>query len=191
METVLHRGDVFYAKIDCGTGSEQRGNRPVVILQNDIGNQYSPTTIVAPVTTKGNRKRNLPTHCLISAAGGLEYDSAVLLEQIRTIDKQRLQGKIGHLSDEQMESLEHCTLISLGFIKPIVTKPLEMCLCKRCLENFCCSGDYRIKRKDKEQMVLDTCTYCNYRTGYDYVIYPKKIVYPKMRLVNTSNELQH
>ena len=152
METVLHRGDVFYAKIDCGTGSEQQGNRPVVILQNDIGNQYSPTTIVAPVTTKGNRKKNLPTHCLISTAGGLEYDSAVLLEQIRTIDKQRLQGKIGHLSEKQMESLEHCTLISLGFIKPIVTKPLEMCLCKRCLESFCCSGDYRIKRKDKKKL---------------------------------------
>ena len=90
---------------------------------------------------------------------------------------------MGHLSDEQMSAIEQSILISLGFIKPKV-EPLEMCLCKNCLDAFNQAGAYRIRRKSMKQEVLETCTYCNYRMGYDYTIFPKKITYPKMKLVD-------
>ena len=85
-ETYL-RGDLYYADLGQGIGSEQQGTRPVVIIQNNIGNRHSPTVIVAAITSKTNAKAKLPTHYYIAAGNGLELPSIVLLEQIRTIDK--------------------------------------------------------------------------------------------------------
>ena len=95
-------------------GSEQGGIRPVIILQNDIGNKYSPTIIIAAITSQIN-KAKLPTHVEISSEEyGLNKDSVVLLEQIRTLDKKRLKEKIGHMTDGDMKKVDTALLISVG-----------------------------------------------------------------------------
>lgn len=110
----IQRGDIFYANLNPVIGSEQGGTRPVLILQNDIGNKYSPTVIAAAITSQIN-KAKLPTHIEISAQEyGLQKDSVILLEQIRTIDKKRLRERIGHLDDELMEKVNEALSISFG-----------------------------------------------------------------------------
>lgn len=110
----IKRGDLYFADLSPVTGSEQGGNRPVVIIQNDIGNKFSPTVIVAAITSKIN-KAKLPTHIEISAEDyRLQKDSVILVEQIRTIDKKRLQDKIGHLTDELMTKVNEAIEISFG-----------------------------------------------------------------------------
>lgn len=112
----LKRGDVYYADLNPVVGSEQGGVRPVLIIQNDIGNKYSPTIIVAAITSRIN-KAQLPTHVEISAdESSLERDSVILLEQIRTIDKKRLKSEVAKLSDEILESVDTAIGISLGLI---------------------------------------------------------------------------
>lgn len=101
---MIQRGEVYYADLGSNTlGSEQSGYRPVLIIQNDTGNKYSPTTIIATITSK-NKKRFLPTHVFIKKdfSNGLNCDSTVELEQIKTIDKKRLKDKIGELSTEDL-----------------------------------------------------------------------------------------
>jgi len=111
---VIKRGDIFYADLSPVVGSEQGGIRPVLIVQNDVGNKYSPTVIAAAITSQIN-KAKLPTHIEISAQEyGLLKDSVILLEQIRTIDKKRLREKIGHLDDELMEKVNEALEISFG-----------------------------------------------------------------------------
>lgn len=111
---VIRRGDMFYADLSPVVGSEQGGVRPVLIVQNDIGNKYSPTVIAAAITSQINKAR-LPTHIEISAQEyGLLKDSVILLEQIRTIDKKRLREKIGHLDDDLMEKINEALSISFG-----------------------------------------------------------------------------
>ncbi len=108
------RGDIFYADLSPVIGSEQGGIRPVLIVQNDIGNKYSPTVIVTAITSQIN-KAKLPTHIEIGADDyGLNKDSVILLEQIRTIDKKRLREKIGHLDEGLMHKVNDALSISLG-----------------------------------------------------------------------------
>lgn len=113
----LKRGDIFYADL-CGVqGSEQGGIRPVLVIQNDKGNQYSPTTIVAAITSQVWKASNLPTHILLKKEeSGLLKDSIVLLEQIRTVDKCRLKGVAGHASETQMLEIEGALRISLAML---------------------------------------------------------------------------
>jgi mRNA interferase MazF len=114
MATVVKRGDIFYADLSPVIGSEQGGIRPVVIIQNDLGNRYSPTVIVAAITSQIN-KAKLPTHVEISSeVYGLNKDSVILLEQIRTVDKKRLREKIGHMTDEDMKKVMEALVISMG-----------------------------------------------------------------------------
>ena len=108
------RGDLYYADLGRGIGSEQQGNRPVVIIQNNVGNKHSPTVIVAAISSKVGVKAKLPTHYYMEAVSGLECPSLVLLEQIRTIDKRRLKECICHLTDAVMERVDHCLLVSVG-----------------------------------------------------------------------------
>ena len=108
----IKRGEIYYADISPTIGSEQGGNRPVLILQNDVGNRYSPTTIVAPITSK-KVHRNFPTHVQIQA-DGLYFRSVVLLEQIRTIDKCRLGSYVGRLEPQTMAQVDNTILTSLG-----------------------------------------------------------------------------
>lgn len=113
---VIKRGDIYYADLSPVIGSEQGGVRPVLIVQNDVGNKYSPTVIAAAITSQIN-KAKLPTHIEISAQDyGLIRDSVILLEQIRTIDKKRLREKIGHLDDELMEKVNEALSISFGLM---------------------------------------------------------------------------
>lgn len=111
---IIKRGDIYYADLSPVVGSEQGGVRPVLIVQNDIGNKYSPTVIAAAITSQIN-KAKLPTHIEISAQEyGLQKDSVILLEQIRTIDKKRLREKIGHLDEELMDKVNEAIGISFG-----------------------------------------------------------------------------
>ncbi|MEK6264582.1 type II toxin-antitoxin system PemK/MazF family toxin [Clostridium sp.] len=114
MTVIVKRGDIFYADLSPVVGSEQGGVRPVIIIQNDIGNKYSPTIIIAAITSQIN-KAKLPTHVEISSEEyGLNKDSVVLLEQIRTLDKKRLKEKIGHMTDNDMKKVDTALLISVG-----------------------------------------------------------------------------
>lgn len=112
---VIKRGDMFYADLSPVVGSEQGGTRPVLIIQNDTGNKYSPTVIAASITSQTG-KAKLPTHIEINAKNiGLKSNSIVLTEQIRTIDKSRLKEKIGHIEDENvMEKINNALGVSFG-----------------------------------------------------------------------------
>lgn len=111
---IVKRGDIYYADLSPVIGSEQGGVRPVLVVQNDVGNRYSPTVIAAAITSQIN-KAKLPTHIEIDARDyGLSRDSVVLLEQVRTIDKKRLKEKIGHLDDAMMTSVNEALEISFG-----------------------------------------------------------------------------
>ena len=113
---LIKRGDLYYADLSPVVGSEQGGLRPVLIIQNDIGNKYSPTVIAAAITSQLN-KAKLPTHIEIKAGDyGLQKDSVILLEQIRTIDKRRLKEKIGVLAQDTVKRTDRALLISLGFV---------------------------------------------------------------------------
>lgn len=113
----VKRGDVFYADLRPVIGSEQGGIRPVVIIQNDIGNRYSPTVICAAITSKMN-KAKMPTHIEIAAGEySLAKDSVILLEQVRTIDKKRLKERICHLQNDTMERIDTALKVSLGLME--------------------------------------------------------------------------
>ena len=122
-----HRGDIFYADLGTGVGSEQEGRRPVVIIQNNTGNKYSTTVIVASITSKAGVKAKIPTHYYIPEGQGLDKPSIVLLEQLRTVDKQRLEEYVGRLNETQMRGLNHALAISVDLINKI-PKALIMCL---------------------------------------------------------------
>lgn len=114
---IVKRGDIYYANLSPVVGSEQGGHRPVLIIQNDVGNKYSPTVIVAAITSQIS-KAKLPTHIEISSKQvGIEKDSVILLEQLRTLDKRRLKEKVTHLSEEVMEKVDESIRISLGLIQ--------------------------------------------------------------------------
>ena len=111
---IVKRGDIYYADLSPVIGSEQGGVRPVLIIQNDVGNKYSPTVIAAAITSKIN-KAKMPTHIELCAKEyGLNKDSVILLEQIRTIDKKRLREKIGRLDDELMVKVDTALSVSFG-----------------------------------------------------------------------------
>ncbi len=111
---LIKRGDIFYADLSPVIGSEQGGVRPILVVENDVGNKYSPTVIAAAITSKIN-KAHLPTHIeLDSKEFGLTKESVILLEQIRTIDKIRLKEKIGHLDDDRMKAVNEALNISFG-----------------------------------------------------------------------------
>ena len=111
---IVRRGDIFFADLSPVVGSEQGGIRPVLIVQNDIGNKYSPTVICAAITSQMN-KAKLPTHIALSAPDyGLPRDSVVLLEQIRTLDKRRLRERMGRLDEPAMHQVDNAIAVSFG-----------------------------------------------------------------------------
>jgi mRNA interferase MazF len=110
----IKRGDIYYADLSPVVGSEQGGIRPVLIVQNDVGNKYSPTVIAAAITSQMGKAR-LPTHIELDAENcGLARDSVVLLEQVRTIDKKRLKERMGRLDDNSMNKVNQALSISFG-----------------------------------------------------------------------------
>ncbi len=113
---IVKRGDIYYADLSPVVGSEQGGVRPVLIIQNDVGNRYSPTVIATAITSQIN-KAKMPTHIELDANEyGLSKDSVVLAEQIRTIDKRRLKEKIGHIDEELMTRVNEALEISFGLL---------------------------------------------------------------------------
>lgn len=111
----VKRGDIFYADLRPVVGSEQGGIRPVLIVQNDMGNKYSPTTIVVVLSTK-DKKANLPTHVPLhkNQCNGLPHDSIILCEQMRTIDKRRIKDKVGCVNDESLDNVMQAVKVSMS-----------------------------------------------------------------------------
>ena len=116
----IKRGEIYYADLSPVIGSEQGGIRPVLIIQNDVGNKYSPTVIAAAITSQKD-KTKLPTHITVGAENcGLSKDSIVLLEQVRTIDKKRLKEKMGSLDSDAMNKVDKALTVSFGLdINPV------------------------------------------------------------------------
>lgn len=114
MNRTYLRGDMYYADLGRGVGSEQEGYRPVLIIQNDTGNKYSTTVIVAAISSKVDAKAKLPTHYLLKAENGLELPSLVLLEQLRTIDKRRLEHYIGRLDEHHIRRVNRAWRLAWG-----------------------------------------------------------------------------
>ena len=117
MDRTIKRGDVFYAELNPVVGSEQGGTRPVLIISNDIGNSHSPTVIIAAITGRTQTKAKLPTHTEVKDIEGLDRDSIILLEQIRTIDKQRLKNHMGTMPNNIMARVDKALAISLAMTK--------------------------------------------------------------------------
>jgi len=118
---MIKRGDIYMIEYGDGEGSEQQGYRPGMIIQNDVGNEYSPTVIVAAITD-GEDKRLLPTHFPIGIKEGLRKPSVVMFEQVRTISKSRLDERVGTLTPELLKQMERPLMISLGLIEPPIPK---------------------------------------------------------------------
>lgn len=114
MERTINRGDIYYATLNPVVGSEQGGTRPVLIISNDMGNRHSPTVIIAPITSRVHTKAKLPTHTAVSDFKKLNKNSIILLEQIRTIDKQRLQEFIGTLDRRYLLEVDTALAVSIG-----------------------------------------------------------------------------
>ena len=168
-EQEVRRGEIYHADLNPVFGSEQGGYRPVLIIQNNRGNRHSPTVIVAAITSRPKTK--LPTHVPINGIKGLEKESFVLLEQIRTLDKGRLDDFVGRLNREQMIKVDKALRTSMEIKK--LDKPILMCLCLVCAKPFYNSKEHFIIRADQDQTIKETCMFCNVRQGYDYLIRKK------------------
>ena len=114
MDRIIKRGDIYYAELNPVVGSEQGGTRPVLIISNNMGNRHSPTVIIAAITGKTQTKAKLPTHTEVKNFEGLDRDSIVLLEQIRTVDKKRLKQYMGMMPTEAMARVDKALAISIS-----------------------------------------------------------------------------
>lgn len=186
-ENQILRGQLYFADLDPVTGSEQGGIRPVLVLQNNVGNRYGPTVVVAPITSQV-KKTDQPTHVEVPMCLGLPDRSMVMLEQLRTIDKGRLANYMGSLDRKTMEAVNDAVRVSLALNgqEPVSepeqqeagsSQPEEMtlCLCPVCASQFFNSPEHVIRRVDPLKKEKDTCAYCELREGYLYrVIHRKK-----------------
>ena len=172
MSRTYLRGDMYYADLGRGVGSEQEGYRPVVIIQNNKGNKHSPTVIVAAISSKVGVKPKLPTHYFINAENGLDLPSIVLMEQIRTLDKRRLTKYIGRLGKEHIQGMNHALAVSIGLIESIPSK-LILSLCGACADAFHGTGAFALRRVTPQQAEKEMCVYCKQGTGEHYAVRPK------------------
>lgn len=169
MKHTYLRGELYYADLGTGIGSEQNGYRPVVIIQNDVGNRNSPTTIVAAISTQIKTKAKLPTHYNLAPGNGLLQPSIVMLEQIRTIDKARLEHFIGTLPEREICGLNRALAISIGLISAAFPK-IKLCLCRTCAATYIGSGAYNLKRTNTSYKRPELCAHCNHSYGQEYEI---------------------
>ncbi len=165
-EKKIQRGDIYHANLNPVMGSEQGGFRPVLIIQNNRGNQYSPTVIVASITSRPKHK--MPTHVALRETHGLEKDSVVLLEQIRTLDKNRLGNYVETLDSYHMRKVDKALCASLGIRRQ--NKPVVMNLCPECAIPFYKMNSLCIQKKERNQSVKEMCMFCNVRQGQEYLI---------------------
>lgn len=172
MNKTYLRGEIYFANLEQGIGSEQEGYRPVVIIQNDVGNRHSPTVIVAAITSRKETREKLPTHFYVGEESGLDRPSVVMLEQLRTLDKQRLDKYVGRLDQKKLAELDNALAISLD-LKHHIPDALIMSLCSVCADNFRNTGAYILRRVDPGQIQKEKCTYCDQRRGFDYIVVKK------------------
>ena len=161
----IKRGDIYYAKLDPVVGSEQGETRPVLVVQNDVGNKHSPTIVIAPITC--NLKKNpLPTHVVIPQSSGLNTDSLALVEQIRTLDRTRFGEYIGRVNSKVQAEIDDALAVCVGISGSPHQKLeiLALCLCPRCESNFEDSGCILIKKGWKKNKKL--CDFCGTRQGF-------------------------
>jgi len=171
MNNSYHRGDIFYADLGIGRGSEQSGYRPVVIIQNDIGNKYSSTVIVAAITTRIDHKNYLPTHCNIHSNRGLMEPSIILLEQIRTIDKIRLKRFVGRVGAEDLYDLDTALMISLN-LTDYESTYTRLYLCNTCAESLLKTGAFDLIKNNS--ILQDHCSFCNCKPSIQYILTIKR-----------------
>lgn len=164
MTNEYKRGGIYLAELDGGVGSEQAGRRPVVIIQNDVGNAYSTTLIVAAVTSGIEGKFKMPTHYHIGRSCGLYKDSVVLLEQIRTIDKSRIIHYIGQVNWYQMKEIDKALGISVG-----LESTSHITLCPVCAGKLHSSGAFVIK-KTSRAVKKKTCRVCKTEKARNYEV---------------------
>ena len=167
MERKYNRGEMYFAHLDDGLGSEQKGRRPVVIIQNDIGNAHSPTLIVASITSEIYGKSQLPTHCFLKADYGLQKDSFILLEQIRTIDKARIGKYIGRIPDEHIPKLNHALEVSVGLYR---NENKKIWLCDTCAKKLRSTGVFSMTHSTRFVPRKESCYLCHKRNGALYHI---------------------
>jgi len=178
MENEVLRGEIYLADMRKGAYSEQTGIRPVLIIQNDVGNATSPTVIIASITSKMD-KPTLPTHVSVDMACGLHMDSIVLMEQLRTIDKRRLGKYIGILSEKQMKAIDKAINASVGndIVKHTFSEKDIQVLCPACAANLRDSSEYIVLRANPFQIGREACSICNKPdgspNGYDYFVKKK------------------
>ena len=167
MTKQINRGEVYYADLSPAQGSEQDGYRPVLIVQNDKGNRHSPTTQVVPITTQ-IKKSKLPTHVTISTFCGLETKSIALVEQLRTIDKSRIDEYIGEVASDELALIDKALVVSLDIKtkRPVVW---DVTLCPKCKSNLEFAGRLLVKRGWSG--VRETCDYCQVSPGVTYGVF--------------------
>ena len=173
MAKTCYRGELYYADLGKGVGSEQEGYRPVVNVQTNIGNKYSPTVIVAPVTTNHEAKAKLPTHCYIGAESGLDTSSVILLEQLRTIDKKRLGHFVGRLNRTHLRQLNHALAVSIQLTEASVNR-ISICLCSTCAKKFSSIGAFSLQQRSHSQKAKEVCAACKRSAGIDYEMIQRK-----------------
>lgn len=172
MEKPCSRGDLYLADLGEGVGAEQSGNRPVVVIQNDTGNRCSSTVIVAVITSRAVTAHHLPTHTYVGEECGLPQPSVILLEQLRTVDKQRLGRYIGHLNPLQLQNLDRALAASLDLSIPAA--PLVLCLCSVCANSFRHAGAYILQPLHLSQAEKSLCDCCGQRFGLDFSLFKKQ-----------------
>ena len=166
----VKRGNIFYADLDPVQGSEQGGVRPVLIVQNNIGNANSPTTQIVPLTSSKNA--SLPTHVKISRSCGLACESIALCEQLRTIDRSRLDSYVGRISAEEQAAVDEALLVSMELKKKRRPKVDVRTLCYRCKSEYEDSGYQLVKRGWQEYK--EPCDRCQVGMGFDYAVFDRK-----------------
>ena len=171
MPQQIRRGDLYYADLNPVIGSEQGDARPCLIVQNDIGNTHSPTVVIVPLTS--SKEAFLPTHVRILRTGALVADSIALCEQVRTIDRRRLDAYIGKIDSDTQDAVDTALAVSVGLAqKPRKIEPLDLTLCQRCTSEFEDSGYLLIKRGWQE--TKEPCDICKVGMGWEFSVFDKK-----------------
>jgi len=166
----IKRGEIYYANLNPIIGSEQGAIRPVLVVQNNIGNKYSPTIVVIPITCN-LKKKFLPTHVKIPLSSGLEVDSLALVEQIRTIDRSRFGEYVGCIEKNVQLRIDDALIICVGIKESHSTKcdMLTLCLCPQCKRNFMDSGCILVKKGWQKKK--GSCDFCEARQGFIFGVF--------------------
>jgi len=170
---LVKRGEIYYANLNPVIGSEQGEIRPVLVVQNDVGNKYSPTVVIVPLTCR-LEKKPLPTHVLIPQSDGLEHDSLALTEQIRTIDQSRLDRFMGRIGSKVQLKIDAALAICVGIdvFRSAKSEVITLCLCPRCERDFWESGCLLIKKG--WQKTKSICDFCEVRQGFKFGVFRMK-----------------